>query len=183
MSGPTGPLTGTIRWAVVPYGPRPPFRLYAGKGHAPVVVSETAPLIRAASQGGDADLTYLVPGKARPVLLLSDPPHDHHREVAALRLLRLSKLGPAERERVRQWHEELLLPLDPAGVPLPEESAVMISALVRVHVDAVAPGAPVATLERDTLRLVGDRLIRFLGLDASLLVERALQRLAASRDR
>ena len=182
MSGPTGSLAGTIRWAVVPYAPQPPYRLYAGEGRAPVVVDGTASLVRAALHGGDADLTYLVPGRARPVLLLSDPPPDHHREVAALRLLRLSRLGAPERERVRRGDEELLVPLDPEAVPLPEESAVMISALVRVHADAVAPGPPVATLGRDALRVVGDRLIRFLGLDASLIVERALHRLAAGRE-
>ena len=31
----SGRLAGTVRWAVVPYTPRPPFRLYAGEGHAP----------------------------------------------------------------------------------------------------------------------------------------------------
>lgn len=180
MSSAAGPLAGTIRWAVVPYLPRPLYRLYAGEGHAPVVVDETATLVRASARGGDAELTYLVPGKTRPVLLLAEPPVEHHREVPALRPLRLSRLRPREQERVRNGEDELLLPLPPDTVPLPEESAVMISALVRVHADAIAPGPPIAVLDRETLRLIGDRLIRFLGLDASLLVERALQRLAAA---
>jgi hypothetical protein len=181
MTAPLGPLAGTIRWAVVPYVPAPPSRLYGGERQPPVVVEHVEPLIRAAARGGDADLTYLVPGKVRPVLLLAEPPAGHHRDVVALRLLRLSRLSARERERVRRGEDELLLPLDHAVVPLPEESAVMLGALVRVHVDAVAPGPPLATVDRETLRVLGDRVIRHLGLDASLLVERTLHRLAASR--
>jgi hypothetical protein len=181
LSHATGSLAGTIRWAVVPYAPRPPFRLYAGDTHPPIVVPNADQLVRAAKRGGDAELTYLVPGKVRPILLLSEPPHDHHREIAALRLLRLSKLPSEESERVRAGRDELLFPLDPDLVSLPEENAVMISALLRVHADAVADGPAIATLDRDALRTISDRLIRYLGLDASLLVQRTLERLVETR--
>jgi hypothetical protein len=65
-------------------------------------------VINAAIKGGDAQLSYIVAGKARPVLLLNDPPGAHHREVTGLRLLRLPRLSPREQERVRAQEEELL---------------------------------------------------------------------------
>ena len=90
-------LAGTVRWAVVPYAPNPPFRLYAGEGHPPIVVEDVEAILAGTKKpGGDVELTYLVPGKARPVLILNEPQSVHHQDVTALRLLRLSKLGKEE---------------------------------------------------------------------------------------
>ena len=100
MSFDAGRLAGTVRWAVVPYAPRPPFRLYAGEEHAPITSPQADVIIAGALKGGDAELTYLVPGKARPVLILTECPSEHHREVTALRLLRLSRLTEEQRVRV-----------------------------------------------------------------------------------
>src|SRR5207237_82094 len=97
------------------------------------------------TQGGDVELTYLVPGKPRPVLILTEPPSAHHREVTALRLLRLSKLTREEQEQVRRQQDQLLFYLAPERFALPEENAAMVSGLVRLHVDATE-GPPVGAL-------------------------------------
>ena len=142
-----GTLSGSVRWAVVPFAPAPPFRLYAGAGSEPIEVPDAGPLIKAAESGGDAELSYIVPGKARPVLLLNDPPAAQHREVTALRLMRLARLSPDEQQRVRAHEDELLFHLAPDRFDLPEENAAMVSALVRLHVDAIGDGPPLGRLD------------------------------------
>lgn len=178
----SGPLAGSVRWAVVPYAPRPPFRLYAGEGHAPIVVPSAETIVAAAKQpGGDAELTYLVPAKTRPVLILGEPPADHHREVPALLLLRLSKLSVEDQSRVRRQEDELLFHLSPERFDLPEENAVMVSALVRIHIEAVADGAPLGVLDDEDARVVGERIIRYYGFDTRRLVERHVRELLKRR--
>ncbi len=174
-------LAGSVRWAVVPYVPRPPFRLYAGPDRPPFEIASVDRLVAAARNGGDPELTYLVSGRARPVLVLGDPPDHHHREVAALRLLRLSALAADEREAVREGDDELLVYLDPRRFDLPEESAVMVTALVRLHVEAIASGPPAGRLDPDELRRVGELVVRFYGIDVGALVERRIRELAARR--
>ena len=182
MSGPAGGrLAGSVRWAVVPFAPAPPFRLYAGPGSDPIVVPDTDTVINAARSGGDAELSYIVPGKARPVLLLNDPPASHHREVTALRLLRLSKLSSDDQQRVRAQQDELLFHLAPGRFELPEENAAMVTALVRLHVDAIGSAAPLGQLNDDEMRIVGERMIRFYGFDIRLLLERHIRELVARR--
>lgn len=182
MSSPrAGSLAGSVRWAVVPFAPAPPFRLYAGAGSEPIVVPDTGTLIKAARGGGDAELSYIVPGKARPVLLLNDPPAAHHREVTALRLLRLAKLSSDEQQRVRAQEDELLFHLAPDRFDLPEESAAMVTALVRLHVDAIGDGAALGQLDDDETRSLGERVIRFYGFDTRRLLERHIRDLAARR--
>ena len=176
-----GRLAGSVRWAVVPFAPAPPFRLYAGTGSDPIVVPEAETVINAARGGGDAELSYILPGKARPVLLLNDPPATHHREVTALRLLRLSKLSPDEQQRVRAHQEDLLFYLAPGRFDLPEENAAMVSALVRLHVDAIGSAAPLGQLNDDEMSALGERIIRFYGFDIRLLLERHIRELAARR--
>ncbi len=184
MSSVQGSLAGSVRWAVVPYAPRPPFRIFAGAEHDPFEVATADELVTAArSPGGEATFTFLVPAKARPVLILNDPPHEHHREVVALRLLPLSKLSVEQQQAVRDGKEELLLHLPPERVALPEENAAMMSAIVRLHADAIESGAPVGTLSAQEQRAVADRLIRYLRLDTQLLVERRLRALAEALER
>lgn len=182
MSSPSaGRLAGSVRWAVVPFAPAPPFRLYAGTGSDPIVVSDADTVIDAARSGGDAELSYIVPGKARPVLLLNEPPASHHREVAALRLVRLSKLLPDEQQSVRAQHDEMLFHLAPDRFDLPEENAAMVTALVRLHVDAIGGGAALGRLDDDELRVLGERIVRFYGFDVRSLLERHIRELAARR--
>lgn len=175
----SGGLAGTVRWAVVPYAPAPLFRLYAGLGAAPIVVESADTIVDAARRSGDAELSYVVPAKTRPVLLLGESPIEHHREVAALRLLRMATLAHDEQAQVRAQEDELLYHLDPQRFELPEESAVMITGLVRVHVDALGTGPQLGRLEAGELRDIGERIIRFYDFDPSALVERRIRELAA----
>jgi hypothetical protein len=177
-------LAGTVRWAVVPYTPRPPFRIYAGETHAPFEVEGADELVSAARRpGGEAAFTFLVPAKARPVLIVNEPPHEHHREVVALRLLRLSKLTPRQQQTIRDGGDGLLLYLPPERFELPDENAALLSAVVRLHAEAIAPGSAAGTLTAGELRVLADRLIRYLRLDTQLLVERRLRQLAEALER
>ena len=160
MSGQAaGRLAGSVRWAVIPYAPAAPFRLYAGTGNEPITVTDADTVIAAARRGGDAELSYIVPGKARPVLLLNDPPAAHHQEVTALRLLRLSKLTTDEQLRVREQRDELLFHLDPTRFALPEENAALVTALVRLHVDAIGSAQSLGYLDTNEMRVLGERII------------------------
>ena len=123
----------------------------------------------------------VVPGKARPVLVLNDPPGAHHREVTALRLLRLSTLTPDERVRVREGEDELLFHLDIERFDLPEECAAMVTALVRLSVDAIGSGTALGRLTDPESRLLGERIIGFYGFDTRSLLERQIRELAARR--
>ena len=174
-------MAGSVRWAVVPFAPAPPFRLYAGTGSEPITVANTDTLIEAARSRGDAELSYIVPGKARPVLVLNDPPAAHHQEVTALRLLRLSKLTADEQRRVREHQDELLFHLAPERFDLPEENAAMVTALVRLHVDAIGSVPPIGQLDRNEMRVLGERIITFYRFDTRLLLERQIRELAARR--
>jgi hypothetical protein len=164
---------------MVPHTPRPPFRLYAGEGHEPLVVPDVATIVASASRRGDVELTYLVPGKARPVLILSDPPADYHEDVTALRLLRLSRVEARDRERVRAQGEPLLFHLDPGRFQLPEENAAMVSALVRIHVEAIDSGDSLGELDPNERRALGEAIINFYRFDTRNLVERQIRALAA----
>ncbi len=180
-STPSGRLAGTVRWAVIPYAPRPPFRIFAGEDHAPFNIPDAATIVASARGGGDVEFTYLVPGKARPVLVLNDPPAQHHQEVTALRLLRFSKLDVKSQRQVRDQRDPLLFHLDPARFDLPEENAVIVSALVRVHVDAVDIGQSLGELNPNEMRVLGERVIEFYRFDTRLLIERKIRELAARR--
>jgi hypothetical protein len=173
-------LAGAVVWAVVPFVPEPPFRLYAGSRHAPVVVDQAEKLIAAALRGSDSEFTFLVSAKARPVLVLSDRIDPRLREVLALRLARLSGLDAGEREAIRAGNEPGLYHLPPERFDLPEENAAIIAALVRVHESAIDPN-PVGQLERADLREVHARVATHYGLDLHELVVTELRRLAAQR--
>ena len=176
----SGDLAGSVRWAIVPYVPRPPFRIYAGQEREPVVVADAETLIRGVRKG-DAELTYLGPAKARPVLILNEPARSDLQEVTALRLLRLSKTAEYDRERIRQQADPLLFYLEPARFALPEESAVIVSALVTLHVAAISREQPAGSLNANELRELGERIITFYGFDYRLLVERTIHELVRRR--
>jgi hypothetical protein len=173
-------LAGAVVWAVVPFVPEAPFRLYAGSRHAPVLVPEATKLIKAARRGSDSEFTFLVPAKARPVLVLSDRIDPRLHEVLVLRLARFSRLDAHEQEAVRAGHETGLYHLPPERFDLPEENAAIIAALVRVHESAIDP-SPVGRLEQPSLRRVHAMVARHYGLDLHELVRDELRRLAAAQ--
>ncbi len=174
----TAGLAGAVAWAVVPFVPEAPFRLYAGTEHPPLDVAGPASLIAAAREGADSEFTFLVPAKARPVLVVSDRVDPRLREVLALRLLRLSALDPDERDIVRAHRDPGLFPLEPERFDLPEENAAMIAALVRIHETAVDP-RPIGRLDESQLRSVHGHIARHYRLDLRHIVRAELERLAA----
>lgn len=135
---------------------------------------------RRRSRGHGHRVHFLVSGKARPVLIVSDQLDPRLGELLALRLLRLSKLGEREQEEVRRGREPSLLHLAPDRFDLPDENAAMIAALVRVHRSAIDPRT-VGHLDRDELRTVHGLIARHYRLDLHQLIRAELQRLAAAQ--
>lgn len=138
------------------------------------------PLSSLLTRGADTEFTYLTPGKARPVLILNEPPPRLHREITGLRLARFSKLDASEQVAVRKQQDPLLFHLPPNRFELPEENAVIISALVRLNVGAIGDWS-CGSLTDDEMRVLGERIISFYGFDTRLLVDRRIQQLAARR--
>lgn len=174
-------LAGAVVWAVVPFAPEPPFRLWAGAERDPVEVPSPAPLIKAARRS-ESEFTFLVPGKARPVLVLSDGYDERIGELLALRLLRLGKLPEEGRQLIREQRDASLFYLDPDRFNLPEENAAMVAGLVRVPHTALDT-TPVGRLDRDGLRTLHERVAHRYQLDLHRLVLSEIRRLAEQRSR
>lgn len=175
-------LRGALVWAVAPFVPEAPFRIYAGRAQPPVTVPSARELLRAASEGGDSQHAFIAEAKLRPVLVLDDPADARRPEVAVLRLIRLETRTQDEKARIRDQQDPMLWHLPLARFPrLGKESAVDVAALLRIHVSAIA-GKPVGSLDASDLRIVGERLIRHLKIDTTLMVEREVgRRLVAFR--
>jgi hypothetical protein len=175
-------LAGAVVWAVVPFVPEAPFRIYAGTEHEPIEVARPTKLIAAARRGADSEFTFLVPGKARPVLVVSDRVDPRLGELLAVRLLRLSALDTEEQETARAGADPGLFPLDPNRFKLPEENAAIIAALVRVHRSAIDP-KPAGRLDPTELASLHECIVRRYGLDMRQLVRAELERLADAQGR
>jgi hypothetical protein len=175
-------LAGAVVWAVVPFVPEAPFRLYAGARHAPVAVPQAGKLTAAARRGADSEFTFLVPGKARPVLILSDRIDPRLNEILALRLARMSALDAQEQDAIRGGADPGLFHLAPDRFDLPDENAAIIAALLRIHESAIDP-SPAGRLEHHEVREVHTRVARHYGLDLHQLVRDELRRLAAAQRR
>lgn len=166
---------GRCYWAVVPFSPKPPFRIYAGTDREPLEVT-TAAIVNAARKG-DPQFDAIVPVKARPVLVLTEvlAPFD---EVLTLRLRTFDKLSAAEQRHVRDHQDGALFHLDPATFPgLPQENAAIVSALVRVPVGAIATDRELGALNENELRVVHERVARAHGLRLDMLALEHAQRL------
>ncbi len=176
-------LAGATVWAVVPFTPAAPFRLYAGLDREPFEVPTPDRLISAAKKGGDQQFTYLVPGKARPVLILSDAHDDDLDEVLALRLARFSKLTDDQQQRVRDQQHPTLFHLRPDRFTgLPEENAAMIAGLVRLHRSAI-DNQICGRLDDYELTTVHERFVHFHGFNLRRLVEERIGQLTAAQQR
>ena len=57
----------------------------------------------------------------------------------------------------------------------------MITALVRLHIDAIGSGEALGRLYGNDSRLLGERIIRYYGFDTRSLLERQIRELAARR--
>lgn len=175
-------LAGAVVWGVVPFVPEPPFQLYAGLDRNPVTVESAGKLVQAARRGADAEFKFLVRGKTRPLLILSDGYDERVDELLGLRLLRLSEISEHQQRTVRAQDDPALFHLKPERFTLPDENAAMIGALIRVHRESIDP-TPLGRLEQDELRVVHERVARHYRLDLHLLVLAELQRLARAHRR
>lgn len=164
-------LRGAIVWAIVPYVPEAPFRLWLGEDHPTAEIPDArryAEQVR--EQGLEAEQSFIVDGKLRPVLLLQDRPRGVLSEIVALRMVRLEELGEDHQARIREQLEPSLFHLsirDRYG--LSKEVAVDLNALVRVHASAFLPNA-VGRLDDNEMRLLSQRLAEHLDIDLELLI-------------
>ena len=173
---------GAVAWGVVPHVPEPPFRLYAGTEVEPITVPDAATLVEPArvAPGADAEHSYVVGGKIRPVLVVSDVAEPPFFEVLALRLQRLSRLMQSEHARIRRQADPALFHLSPDRFPGLEESAANIATLVRVHRDALDERSVEGRLDASELRAVHERLVRHYRFDLHDLLVQAIGRLRQS---
>jgi hypothetical protein len=167
---------GRCYWAVAPFSPRSPFRLYAGEGATPKLVEGPEPIVDAARRGM-SEFVLLATVKARPVLVISSPlgPYD---EVLALRLHRLEKIRDDDaRDRVRRGEDDTLVWLRPERFGgLPVENAAIVSSLLRLPLAAIDRRRELGALNDGELRIIHERVARAsrLRLDA-LVLARAQQ--------
>lgn len=175
-------LRCAIVWAVSPYVPQAPFRIWGGPDQPVATIESALELAQAVrNQRLDPEQTYLAPGKLGPILLLQDRPRRALPEFAALRIIRLEELASDQQERIRSQREPSLfyLKVNRAKYGMTKESAVDINALLRIHESAIA-GAPIGRLDASEMRVIGERLIEHLDIDVTALIERRIREL---RDR
>jgi hypothetical protein len=175
---------GQAVWALAPYAPEAPFRLYPGPGDRPPVdVSVLAPLRRALTEGGDAEATVLTPAKVRPVLVVAcatDTAYDPG--LLVLRLLSFDKLSEAERIQIREGADPRHFHLRPTSFKgLPQENAAIISTLTRVASGALEPGS-LGALNSNELRVVHERIATYFRLDLGAMVKRMFLERASRPD-
>jgi hypothetical protein len=171
-------LAGAVVWALAPFAPSAPFRVYAGPEHPPVEVESAA---LALGKGQESEMTFLVQTKARPVLVISEPSQTHG-EVLALRLRKFSKMNSAEQARVRSQAVPGLFHLRPDAFDLPDENAVLIHSLVPVHQSALGP-TEAGRLNSSELATIHERVARAYKLNLSMLIVAQARKLIAEAQR
>ncbi len=170
-------LRGAIVWALVGFVPQAPFRLWHGDQHPHSALPDAQTFgHQARHQGLDAQQTFLVEGKLRPVVLMQDRPRNVLREIVGLRMVRLGTLPEAEQISIREQREPSLfhLPHRESKYGLSKEMAVDLNALIRVHATAVLPRA-VGRLDDTEMRVIGHRLVEHLDIDLEPLLARLVE--------
>jgi len=167
---------GHCYWALAPFAPAPPFRIYQ-EGAPPRSVGSVEPFTEAARKGA-SEFALLTPVKARPVLVITDVLAEHD-EVLALRLRRLEKLATeAERERVREASDPGLFHLQPDRFRgLPVENAAIVSSLLRLPAAALDRRSSLGALEDNELRALHEWVTRVHRLRLDKLVFERVQSL------
>jgi hypothetical protein len=174
--------TGEVYWAVVPYTPQAPFRVFV-KDKPPVEVPEAKTIIDGLRKGGDAEFRFVVEAKARPVLLLSDRVDPRTGDLFGLRLVRLSALDEDEARQVREQRQPGLFHLKPERFSdLEEESAAMISAPIRLHETAVDTTEPLGRLDQNEMRVLSERFVSYWELDLHQLLIGKIRELLRKRE-
>jgi mRNA-degrading endonuclease toxin of MazEF toxin-antitoxin module len=182
-------LRGAIVWAVAPYVPQAPFRIWGGPEQPVASIATATELARQVLRRGlDAEQAFIVAAKLRPVVVLQERPRRALPEYAALRILRLEELSEARRESVRAHAEPSLfhLPVDPQKYGMTKEGAIDLNSLLRIHESAIA-GRTIGRLDATELRLLGERLVDHLDIDLTAAIELKarglLEEIAAARSR
>lgn len=174
---------GHCYWAVAPFAPAPPFRLYQ-QDAAPREVGSVEPFTDAARKGMGG-FVLLTAVKARPVLAITGVLPEHE-EVLALRLRRLELLASeAARQVVREGKDEALFYLPPGSFPrLAVENAAIVTALLRLPIGALDRRASLGSLNEHELRVLHERVAHAheLRLDA-LITRKAHDLLKAAQRR
>lgn len=170
-------MRGAIVWAIVTFIPEAPFRLWLGADQ-PIGEQSSARVLAEQVRGQrfEAEQTFLVNGKLRPVVLLQDRPRGVLPEIVALRMVRLETLGDEQKVSIRDQREPSLfhLPVRPSKYGLSREMAVDINALIRVHGSAFVPKA-VGRLDDNELRVLGERVAEHLDIDLEPLVTKQVE--------
>lgn len=163
------PPLGHCYWAVAPFAPSPPFRIYQ-EGEPPREVGSPEPFTEAARRGM-SEFALLTPVKARPVLVITEilPEHD---EVLTLRLRSLEKLASdTDRQRVRGGKDPVLFHLRPENFPgLPVENAAIVTSLMRLPTPALDRRKSLGALDENELRALHGRVARAHDLKLDVLV-------------
>jgi hypothetical protein len=177
------PPLGHCYWALAPYSPRPPFRVY-GEEMVPKDVASVEPFVVAARRGM-SEFVVLTPVKARPVLVIT-PVLPEYEEVLALRLRRFEQLSSdTVRQQVRDGEDAALFHLRPDRFPgLPVEHAAIITSLLRLPAEALDRRESLGSLNENELRVLHGRVVRAHSLKLDMLVlERAQSLIAQARQR
>ncbi|HEY1457652.1 MAG TPA: hypothetical protein VGF15_03955 [Solirubrobacteraceae bacterium] len=175
------PPLGHCYWALAPYSPRPPFRLY-GEKMEPKSIASAEPFVDAARRGM-SEFVVLTPVKARPVLVIT-PVLPEYDEVLALRLRRFEKLSSdTVRQQVRDRADPALFHMRPDRFPgLPVENAAIVTSLLRIPAEALDRRQSLGSLDENELRVLHGRVVSAHGLKLDMLVlERAQALIAKAR--
>jgi hypothetical protein len=168
---------GRAYWAVAPFAPEPPFRLYAGEGGPPVDVADARRMRAAAEKVEQHDFTLLMSVKPRPILVISTvlPPYD---EVIALRLKRLNTLSDSAAERVREGTDDGLFSLPPDDFPgLELENAAIVTSMLRLPLSALDTSSELGVINQQALVSLHERVASSVGLRLDLQILRKSQEL------
>ena len=168
---------GEVYWAIVPYTPEAPFQIYV-KDAAPIEIPSPGQVIDGLRKGGDAEFSFVVRAKARPILLLSDRSDPRTGDLFGLRLLRLDELPADEQQDVRDQREPQLFHLRPERFSgLSEESAAMVTAPVRVHRTALDTREVLGQLDKNELRVLVERFVAHWQFDLRQVLATKLREL------
>lgn len=146
-------------------------------------VPEARTIVDGLKKGGDAELRFVVEAKARPILLFSDQIDPQTGDLFGLRLVRLASLDEEEAQQVREQRQPALFHLRPERFPdLAEESAVIISAPIRLHETAVDFRKPLGRLDQNEMRVLAERFVTYWQFDLHQLLVRKIRELLRKRE-
>jgi hypothetical protein len=115
-------------------------------------------------------LDTVVGMKLRTVLVIQEP-RERIPEYVILKLAALTKIAPTEQAKIRDAKEPSLFHLPAGRYGLDHERAVDLNSLARVHKGAIPAGRPVGKLDANMMRVLDERLAKYLELDLSTLIK------------